>query len=68
MLPQCPALQVLILYDNEICAEGAGILAGVLSQCPSLSLLNLSCNEVGTEGAGEKRFEQAVQFFPDAVE
>ena len=52
MLLQCPRLSVLELSYNQIVAEGARSVTGVLSQCPELSTLDLPDNQIGAEGAG----------------
>ena len=53
VLGQCSSsIRHLSLSDNQIGAEGAGSLAGVLGQLPSLAHLNLDCNKIGEEGAG----------------
>ena len=41
LLPQCTALWVLTLANNEIRDGGAERLAGGLPQCPALMELNL---------------------------
>ena len=51
VLGQCSSsIRHLSLSDNQIGAEGAGRLAGVLGQCSSLAHLDLSYNGVGDEG------------------
>ena len=47
-----PAGYPLNLRDNNIGAEGAGMLAAVLGQCASLAHLHLQGNGIGDEGAG----------------
>ena len=48
MLPQCPARILLSLEDNEIGAEGAGILAGVLPRCLAISIRQLRLMTITT--------------------
>ena len=52
MLGQCSSLAVLNLQHNDIGAEGADRLAGVLAQCSSLAVLKLAGNRIGADGAG----------------
>ena len=51
MLGQCSSLATLNLGENDIGAEGAGSLAGVLGQCSALATLNLGSNVIGAAGA-----------------
>ena len=51
IIQQCTGLAHLDLSRNDLGAEGAGRLAGVLGQCPALAYLNLSCNKIGPAGA-----------------
>ncbi len=50
MLPQFPSLSELYLGGNQIRAEGAVSLAGVLPLCPRLSFLDLHGNQIAAEG------------------
>ena len=55
MLGQCSSLTVLdlgvyIFGSNDIGADGAGRLAGVLGQCSLLAELNLAGNGIGADG------------------
>jgi hypothetical protein len=51
VLGQCSSLTTLQLAYNDIGAEGARSLAGMLGQCSSLVTLNLEGNdEIGDEG------------------
>ena len=46
-------LHILLNLDgNQLEAEGAGSLAGVLPQCPALSVLDLGGNQIEDQGAG----------------
>ena len=46
-------LSYLDLLSNDIGAERAGRLAGVLGQCTSLTWLELYENNIGDEGKGK---------------
>ena len=48
----CHSLRHLNLWDNDISADGAGRLAGVLEHLPSVAYLSLWDNHIGDEGAG----------------
>ena len=47
VLPQCPALSVLVLAANQIGDSGGVALSNVLPQCPALSVLHLDDNPIG---------------------
>jgi hypothetical protein len=49
VLPQFPSLSELYLGGNQIRAEGAVRLAGVLPLCPMLSFLDLHGNQIAAE-------------------
>jgi len=51
----------LRLRKNQIGAEGAGRLAGVLPQIPCLSILDLFGNQIGDEGAGMQECCRSAQ-------
>ena len=42
LLPQCPALSEMYLFENKIGDQGAGRLAEALLQCPALSSVDFS--------------------------